>query len=227
MCALRCYEAHRRFPPLPASRPSLRDRGRKRTCFGLSRGAGAFQSCASQSCFFFSEAGEWDAATGVGDVPACPGHRYACCFRLGPLSFGFRRLFRHAFLRGGPLFPLAADVLAQSRDWVALGIGETCSGYHTGVSKPAPAGNLKAAPKKAPAKRQTLAALAAQQTALADLVTALTTQVEVCQGSAPGSVSDRTAPFRCPASPAAPPQALATPRSLPRTLARLLLQGLS
>ena len=95
------------------------------------------------------EEGEWGAAPGSPEVPALVIDLPAAfASALSPLNFsdfGGLPFVEEDF----SLFPLAADVLLQARDWVAIGLGESRSGYQTGVSEPPPVGKAKAAAKKA------------------------------------------------------------------------------
>ena len=76
------------------------------------------------------------------------------------------------------LFPLASDVLRQTREWAIAALGESRSGYQTAAS------DSVARPPKAKAKRHTVASLAQEQAGILELIQGLSKQIAALQPSA-------------------------------------------
>ena len=73
------------------------------------------------------------------------------------------------------LFPLASDVLRQTREWAMAALGESRSGYQTAVSDAA------SRPAKAKPKRHTVASLAQEQAGILELIQGLSKQIAALQ----------------------------------------------
>ena len=73
------------------------------------------------------------------------------------------------------LFPLASDVLRQTREWAAAALGESRSGYQTAASDQA------ARVPKAKPKRHTVASLAQEQAGILELIQGLSKQIAALQ----------------------------------------------